>query len=165
MDIATKLFDSIPLSCMYYVTHMRKLVSSQLNNRHVEKDGKRCILKNPELKVPYNINSILSLGKKGFNQNYHRLYNLFLFSRLHANQENIETMRPDLSCDHEESDTMLAVMGDFMVRSPSRNIDIIMLFGYHVMNCDACILITVRIHKERFWISTVADFQSNKEAQ
>ena len=58
-------------------------------------------------------------------------------------KHNTELMRPDLSCDHEEADTMLVAYasqvksGGVMVRSSSGDIDIIALFVYHAMNCDA----------------------------
>ena len=45
-------------------------------------------------------------------------------------KQNVESMKPDLHCDHEEADTMLVayeslvISGGVMVRSPSGDIDI-----------------------------------------
>ena len=52
-----------------------------------------------------------------------------------------ETLRHDLSCDHEEADTMLVAYASKVtddgvtIRSSSGDIDIITLFVYHFVNC------------------------------
>ena len=57
-------------------------------------------------------------------------------------KQNVESMRPDLHCDHEEADTMLVAYvslvnsGGVMVRSPSGDIDIVTLFLYYAVSFD-----------------------------
>ena len=58
-------------------------------------------------------------------------------------KQNVESMRLDLHCDHEEADTMLLSYaslvnsGGVMVISPSGDIDIGTLFLYHAKSFDA----------------------------
>ena len=62
-------------------------------------------------------------------------------------KQNVESMRPDLHCDHEEADTVLVAYASLansdgvMVRSPSGDIDIVTLFLYHAVSFDADIFI------------------------
>ena len=116
-------------------------------------DGNRCILKNPDLKVPYDIDYFLSVG-----QNKEDLFNLikrvlievtrdfkiyFCFRDCVEIKQNVKSMRPDLHCDHEEADTLLVAYATLvnscgiMVRAPSGDIDIVTLFLYHAISFDA----------------------------
>ena len=125
--------------------------------RKTRGDGNRCILKNPDMKVPYDFNYFLSVG-----QNKDDLFNLikrvlievtrgftihFCFRDCVEIKQNVESMRPDLHCDHKEADTMLVAYaslvnsGGIMVRSTSGDTDIVTLFLYHAMSFDADIFI------------------------
>lgn len=96
--ITIKLPDSIPsiYGRVYVVCESYEKASIQSAKRQTCKYRKRCIFKNPDLKVPYKFNIALSLApnkealcnilNKGFQCNYQGLYNLFLFLQWHANQ-------------------------------------------------------------------------------
>ena len=92
------------------------------------------------MKVPYDIDCLLCVG-----QNKKDLFNLikrilikvtrdftiyFCFRDCVEIKQNVENMKPDLHCDHEEADTMLVayeslvISGAVIVRSLSGDIDI-----------------------------------------
>ena len=150
-DIAIKLHASIPSTYKtVYVVCDRYLEGSIKSSERVSRgEGDRVVLQNPDMKVPYNINSFLSVGK-----NKEDLFSLikkvlieivrnrtiyFCFRECVEIRENVERTRPDLDCDHEEADTMLIALasrldgGGIMVRSPSGDIDIVTLFVHHAM--------------------------------
>ena len=125
--------------------------------RKTRGDGNRYILKSLDMKVPYDIDCFLSVG-----QNKEDLLNLikrvlievtrgltiyFCFRGCVEIKKNVESMRPDLHCDHEEADTMLVAYaslvksGDVMLRSLSGDIYIVTMFLYHVLSFDADIFI------------------------
>ena len=154
-DIVDKLLASIPsrYETVYVVcdTYLKGSIKSA--ERQTRGDGNRCILKNPDMKVPYDIDCFLSVGK-----NKEHLFNLlkmvlievtrdftiyFCFRDCVEIKQNVKSMRPDLHCDHEEADAMLVAYaslvnsGGVMVGSPTRDIDIVTLFLYHAMSFDA----------------------------
>ena len=161
-DIATKLLASIPSSyetlyiiCDKYEENSIKAAERQ--TRGGGGSGERVILRSPDMKVPFNINSFLSVG-----QNKEDLFDLIKRALLETTtylkilfcsrdcaeiKNGVETNRPDLSCDHEEADTMLVAYayqvggGGITIRSPSGDIDIIALFVYHGMFMDVEIFI------------------------
>ena len=158
-DIADKLLASIPsrYDTVYVVwdTYLEGSIKSAERQRCG--DANRCILKNLDMKVPYDIDCFLCIG-----QNKKDLFNLikrflikvtrdftiyFCFRDCVEIKQNVESMRPYLYCDHEEADTMLVVYaslvnsGGVMVKSPSGDIDIVTLFLYHAMSFDADIFI------------------------
>ena len=160
-DIATKLLASIPstyetlyVMCDKYEDGSIKTAERQ---SRAEGEGERVLLKSPDMKVPYNINSFLSVG-----QNKEDLFNLirrvlaetashltiyFCFRNCLKIKNGVETVMPHLLCDHEEADTMLVAYayqiddGGITVRSPSGDIDIVALFVYHEMFINADIFV------------------------
>ena len=127
--------------------------------RHSRGEGERILLINPDMKAPYDINKFLSVGK-----NKEELFELIQRSIVEMNtggaltiffclrdcfqiQHYDERPRPDLYSDHEEADIKLVAYaklvdnGPIMVRSPSGDIDIIVLFAYHFMSSDVQIYI------------------------
>ena len=160
-EIATKLIASVPSTyeTLYVICDRYEECSIKTAERSTRagNGGERVILKSPDMKVPYNINSFLSVG-----QNKEDLFNLiktaivetpthlkilFCFRDCVEITNGVERKRPDLICDHEEADTMLVAyafqVGEdgILVRSPSGDIDIITLFVHHEMALDTDIFI------------------------
>ena len=111
-DIADKLLASIPsrYDTVYVVCDTYLEGSIKSAERQTRGDGNRCTLKNPDMNVPYDIDCFLFVG-----QNKEDLFNLikrvlievtrdftiyFCFRDCVEIKQNVESMRPDLHCDH-----------------------------------------------------------------
>ena len=148
-DIATSLIKSIPMNyeTLYIICDIYEKESIKASERHLRGDGERFILKNPDMKLPCNINNFLSLGenKEDLFQLIQRIMKenvrskkiFFCFQNCIQIDSSDETTRPDLICDREEADTKLIAYakqvtnGGIMVGSPSGDIDIVVLFVHH----------------------------------
>ena len=126
--------------------------------RQMRGAGERCILKNPDMKLPYDINKYLSVGK-----NKEELFNIikdaiksdymrkdctvyFCLRDCYQLKKNEVILRPDLFSDHEEADTKLIAYAKLanssvMIRSPSGDIDVIALFSFHFSNSNVKVYI------------------------
>ena len=160
-DITLKLIRSVPLTydTLYVVCDKYEETSIKTGERQSRnKDGGEIvILKSPDMKVPFDIKSFMSVG-----QNKEDLFNLikraiieiethlkifFCFRETFEITNGLELDRTDLQCDHEEADTMLVAFAyqtsspGIMVRSPSGDVDIVSLFLYHDMFIDADVFI------------------------
>ena len=64
-DIADKLLASVPLryDTVYVVCDAYLEGSIKSAERQTRGDGNRCILQNPDMKVPYDIDCFLSVGQ------------------------------------------------------------------------------------------------------
>ena len=150
-DIAVKLLGSIPTTydTIYVMCDQYHEGSIKSAERISRGEGDRIILRNPEMKVPFDISRYLSVGK-----NKEELFKLikrvmldntgnrtiyFCFGDCSELKDNNEIERPDLKCDHEEADTMLVAYaskisdGGVLVRSPSGDVDIVSLFVHHAL--------------------------------
>ena len=148
-EIVQKLIISIPVSykTIYVVCDTYKSCSIKTIERKTRGVGERCILKTPDMKIPYNINNYLSVGdnkeelfnliKQALREEYienRKIY--FCLRDCYQLKRNEELPRPHLYSDHEEADTKLIAYAkleeeNILVRSPSGNIDIIILFVHH----------------------------------
>ena len=158
-DLAVKLMNSIPPSyqTVYVVCDTYESGSIKTCERDTRGVGERCKLKSPDMKLPYDINKYLSVG-----ENKEELFNLIWQSIVEGNtrqcriyfclrdcyqiDQHDECPRPDLYSDHEEADTKLVAYAklaedNIMIRSPSGDIDIIVLFVHHFHNSDVNIYI------------------------
>ena len=184
-DIATELMKSIPhqFTTTYVLADNYEPNSIKSGYRQKRGSGTHYILNSPDMLVPYNVEEFLAVG-----ENKETLFDLILRSICENPPQNKvlyfcsrqctritsegSHIVHSLYCDHEEADTKIvayayvasAFSSGIVVRSPSGDIDIVMLLSCHQFRCSIYLDNGTSKNRKVFDLSDVDMSERLKEA-